>query len=477
MAFLKLLTAKKRKIVLLFGLAFLSACIAPDPEKNLPLNLNNPETWSFVQSDGYEIDLSSYWKLLNDPLLDDFISRAQENNFDLSQALAQLRLAQASLQEARGARLPAVSLSGGVARDFGDFSRDEYQFSVGTDLSWEVDLFGRISGTVNASEAELRASQFNFADIKRIIVATVATQTITARSLAAQLEIAKASLKNQEDNLRIAQWRNQAGLASSLDVQQARTQRGQTASVIPALQNDLISTANTISTLIGEAPGDVYRALLADPRGVPTPPDSIEIDAPAEILRMRPDIAAAEARFIADVERAGVARSRLYPLVSLAGNVGSSSLGINNLFDIITGNVVTNVRQLLFDGGRTKAQIDAADAIVDGSLAAWKRSVIQSLEDVETSAVGLRTSNERLIAISEASDGAQNAAILGRSQYESGLIDFQVLLTVEAALLNNRTSKVSAEASRAIAYVRLARAMGGGWQPQIESNIGSIGVR
>jgi len=277
--------------------------------------------------------------------------------------------------------------------------------------------------------------------------------------------------------LRIAQWRNQAGLASSLDVQQARTQRGQTASVIPALQNDLISTANTISTLIGEAPGDVYRALLADPRGVPTPPDSIEIDAPAEILRMRPDIAAAEARFIADVERAGVARSRLYPLVSLAGNVGSSSLGINNLFDIITGNVVTNVRQLLFDGGRTKAQIDAADAIVDGSLAAWKRSVIQSLEDVETSAVGLRTSNERLIAISEASDGAQNAAILGRSQYESGLIDFQVLLTVEAALLNNRTSKVSAEASRAIAYVRLARAMGGGWQPQIESNIGSIGVR
>jgi len=449
---------------LLIGAALTGCAVpqmdAPSLEQAIPL----PERWTVADTSGTELELGSYWTLLDDPLIDEFTARARERNYDLAGALARLRAAEARLRDARSSRLPTANASGGVGRDIGDFARDDLRFVLNGDVSWETDLFGRVSGSIAASRAELRAGGYNAADLERVIVATVATQTITARSLAEQLEIARASLANQEDNLQIAQWRAQAGLVSSLDVEQARTQRAQTAASIPLLEGDLIATANAISTLIGEPPGDVYQALTAEPRSVPRPPVNVALSAPADTLRMRPDVGAAEAQLTADLERVGVARAQLYPLVRLTGNVGTSGFGIDELFDIITGNVFANFSQLLFDNGRTRAQIDAASAIADGSLAAWRQSILVALEDVETASVNLDKSNDRVTALIEASDGARGAAILARSQYQAGLIDFQVLLSAEGQLLSARTAQVSAEAARASSFVALARAMGGGWQ-------------
>ena len=453
--------------------AALQGCTAPyqSERPTLETAIPLPERWSFAPEQGEQIALGAYWELLGDPLLNSFVEQARAQNFDIAQASAQLRAAEAGLREARAARLPSVSANGGAGRDFGDFASDEFQFALSADASWELDLFGRISSSINASRADLLAAGFNAGDLERLIVANVAVQTINARSLAEQLTIAEASLKNQDDNLQIARWRNQAGLVSSLDVEQARTQRAQTAASIPLLKGDLIASANAISTLIGEPAGDVYRRIVAEPMAVPAPPLQMAVRAPADILRMRPDVGAAEARLVSDLERVGIARAQLFPLARLTGTVGSSSFGIDNLFDVITGNVFANISQLLFDGGRTRAQIDASRAIADGSLAAWRQSILVALEDVETASVDLETSNERVIALVDASDGARAAAILGRSQYQAGLIDFQVLLNVESALLNARTSQVSAEAARAIAFVQLAREMGGGWRmPEPDSS-------
>lgn len=442
------------------GCALPSRGERPSLETAIPL----PERWSFAQGEGEAIELGAYWQLLGDPLLDEFVAQARAQNYDIALAVAQLRAAEAGLREARAARVPSATASGGVGRDFGDFSSDEFQFALNADLAWELDLFGRISASIDASRADLAAAGFNAADLERVIVATVAIQTITARSLAAQLEIARSSLVNQDDNLDIARWRNQAGLVSSLDVEQARTQRAQTAAVIPQLESDLVAAANAISTLIGEPPGEVYARFQAEPLDVPLPPLDAAISAPADILRMRPDVGAAEARLVGDLERVGIARTQLYPLARLTGTVGTNSFGIDNLFDVITGNVFAGISQLLFDGGAARARVDASQAIAEGSLAAWRQSILVALEDVETASVDLRASDDRVLALIEASDGARNAAILGRSQYQAGLIDFQVLLNVESALLSAETSQVSAEAARAIAFVQLARAMGGGWR-------------
>ena len=443
----------------------LGACTTPDTGEPETLVASYvPEDWAIANPTGPEVALLDYWTLLEDPLVDEFVERAQSDNLDLAQALARLRAAQARLREARAGRLPNVSANAGVGRDVGDFAEDEFQFVLGGDIAWEADLFGRISNSIDASQADLLAAGYSLADLERVIVASVATQTITARSLARQLEISRDTLANQDDNLQIARWRNQAGLVSSLDVEQARTQRAQTAATIPQLESNLVATANAISTLIGEPPGAVYAALVANPREVPLPPREVGLSAPADVLRRRPDVNAAEAQLASDLARVGIARAQLYPLLRLTGSVGSTAFGVDDLFDVITGNVFAGLSQLLFDGGRTRAQIDAAEAIADGSLAGWRQSILVALEDVETAAVDLETSDERVAAFIEASDGANNAAILARSQYEAGLIDFQRLLTVESQLLSARTAEVSAEASRAIAFVTLARALGGGWR-------------
>lgn len=456
----------------------LSACAVP--RGSLPPLASAqpiPEQWVLAEPSGVDIPLDRYWIMLNDPLVEEFVRRAQSDNLDLAQAVTRLRLARAGLRQARADRVPTITGSGGARRDVGDFATDDVQFSLGADASWEVDLFGRIDASVDAARGDLRAAGYSLGDLERVIVAQVASQVVNARSLADQLAIARETLLIQEDNLQIARWRNQAGLVSSLDVEQARTQRAQTAAAIPLLESNLVAVANAISTLIGEPPGRVYLALTETPQSVPVPPEKVALSVPADILRRRPDISAAEANLAADLDRVGVAKAQLYPLVRLSGTVGTSAVNVGDLFDIVTGNIFASLSQLIFDGGRVRGQIDGAQAIADGSLAAWRQSILVALQEVESAAVDLETSGTRVIALSEASEGAQNAAILARSQYQAGLIDFQTLLVAESQLLNTRTAEVNAEAARALAFISLARALGGGWSVPEGAGLNELAAR
>ena len=140
-------------------------------------------------------------------------------------------------------------------------------------------------------------------------------------------------------------------------------------------------------------------------------------------------------------------------------------MGLGNLFDVITGNLFAGVSQLIFDGGRTRAQVGSAEAAAEGSLAAWRQSILRALEDVETSNTDLRAARQRTALLGEAREAAENAAILARSQYQAGLTDFRTLLTAENQLLSARNSLVASQAQRASAFVTLTQALGGGWNP------------
>ncbi|MFL0355083.1 efflux transporter outer membrane subunit [Erythrobacter sp. GH1-10] len=446
------------------AIAALGGCATlPQPtDTNLPEFV--PPSWAIVEPAPVETSLAQYWTLLDDPLVTEYVERAIANNRDLAAASARVAQARAGVRSARASYLPQVNASGGVQRDLGDFSEDELQFSLGADARWEIDLFGRIGYDVAASREQLRAAGFALADLQRLIVGQVAQTTISARALATQLDIARTTLEIQDENLQIARWRLQAGLVSSLDVEQARTQRAQTAASIPALERDLAASANTISVLIGEAPGPVLAALEGTAK-IPAPPADLGYAMPAEVLRKRPDVRQAEANLLADGARVGLARAQLFPLVQLTGNVGTASVGIDGLFDIITGGLIGSIGQLIFDGGRTRARIDGAQAQAEASLANWEQSILLALEDVETAAVGLRAARERVEFFLEALEAAENAAIIARSQYQSGLIDFQALLVAENQLLSARNGLAASEAERATAFVRLTQALGGGWQP------------
>lgn len=440
-----------------------AACTTPQiaaPEAGIPV----PDAWAETRAAPASLDLVAYWTLLDDPLLTEFVDAAIANNLDLAQSAARLGQARAQLRGARAGFLPQLTGSGRVGRDIGDLGDDELQFSLGADASWEADLFGRIGSDVAASEADLAAAGYSLADLRRLITGQVALSTISARATAVQLAIARDTLAYQDENLQIARWRVEAGLVSSLDVEQARSQRAQTAASIPLLESNLTATANAISTLIGEPPGRVLD-LLEDSAEVPDPPVLAGFEAPAEVLRRRPDVRAAEASLLSSTARIEGARAQLLPLVRLDGTIGTSSIGLDSLFDLITGNVFGTVSQLIFDGGRTRAQVDSAEAAAEGALAAWRLSILGALEEVETSAVDLEKAGERVALFGEALEAAENSALLARSQYQAGLTDFQNLLTSENQLLSARNSQVAAEAERAGAFVRLTQALGGGWQP------------
>ncbi len=458
------MTVKHLKFGVLPLVLAATSCARPDiapPETSFAI----PGEWSQSDPAPISVDITEYWLLLDDPLLTELVEAAIANNRDLAQSAARLDQSRAQLAQARAAYLPTLSASGGVSRDLGDFAPDQTAFSLGADASWEMDLFGQISGSVSAAQADYAAAGYSLADLQRLIVGQVAIAAINARSLSQQLEIARSTLAYQEDNLQIARWRNQAGLVSSLDVEQARTQRAQTAATIPALEASLSATANSISTLIGEPPGRVHDAFqtVVD---VPVPVQLAGFEAPAEVLRRRPDVRSAEASLMSATARIGVARAQLLPLVRLSGNVGTSSLGIDNLFDVITSGVFASVSQLIFDGGRTAAQVDSAEAAARGALAAWEQSVLAALEDVESAAVDQRSATRRVAINKEALDAANNSAILARSQYQAGLADFRTLLTAENSLLAARNQLVASQADRASAFVRLTQALGGGWSAQ-----------
>jgi len=429
------------------------------PESGVPV----PVAWAETEQAPASVDLTTYWRLLDDPLLTAFVEQAIASNNDLAQSAARLDQARAQLKGARAGFLPQLTGSGRVNRDVGDFSTNDLQFSAGVDASWEADLFGRIGADVAGSEADLAAAGYSLADLQRLITGQVALATIQARATAANLAIARDTLGYQDENLQIARWRVQAGLVSSLDVEQARTNRAQTAAQIPQLEGSLAATANAISTLIGEPPGRVL-ALLEQSAKVPEPPALAGFEAPAEVLRRRPDVRAAEASLLSSTARIEGARAQLLPLVRLGGTIGTSSVGLDSIFDIITGSLFGTVTQLLFDGGRTRAQIDSAEAAARGSLANWRQSILGALEEVETSAVDIEKADERVAIQAEALDAASNSAFLARSQYQAGLTDFRNLLTSENQLLAARIAQVNAQADRASAFVRLTQALGGGWQ-------------
>jgi NodT family efflux transporter outer membrane factor (OMF) lipoprotein len=438
------------------------ASLAPAPPD---ARVDVPPQWAEVEPAPVSLDLTEYWLLLGDPLIADLVEQAIIENRDLLQASARLDQARAQLRQARAAYLPTISASGGASRDVGDFAADGVQFNLGADASWEADLFGRITSGVNAAEADFLTSGYSLADLQRLVVGQVAISSVNARALAQQLAIARDTLAYQDENLQIARWRNQAGLVSSLDVEQARAQRAQTAATIPSLESSLAATANSISVLIGEPPGPVLAAFL-DPEPIPEPVELAGFEPPAEVLARRPDVRSAEANLVANTARIGVARAQLLPALRLTGNIGASPATVGNLFDIVTGSLFASVSQLIFDGGRTEAQVEGAEAAARASLASWERTILDALAEVESAAVDRQAAQDRVAINMEAVDAASNSAILARSQYQAGLTDFRTLLTAENQLLAARNQLVGAQADRATSFVRLTQALGGGWSPE-----------
>ncbi|MGL4313263.1 MAG: efflux transporter outer membrane subunit [Sphingomonas sp.] len=461
-----------RRLSPLYALLLAGCAVGPNYHAPQPATLGVPAAYTQPAPTGTADNLPHWWASFNDPVLTGIIETALKQNLDIAQAVARLRQARETYVQQRAALFPSVSGTSGYSRNFslrgqtfGSITNagiTNQTVSIGADASYQLDIFG---GNRRASEAARRSyesSGFSLARVQASIASEVARNYILARAAQASVAIAQGSVAIQNENLEIAGYRAQAGLVSQLDAEQARAQRAQTAAQVPSLQAQFEQASNTLGVLTGQAPG-ALRDQLVNVAPIPRGPDSVPTGIPGDVIRLRPDVRAAERTLAAATANIGVAQAQLYPQFSIGGSVSSNANTISTLTDIVTGRVFANIAQTIFDAGRSKSVVRARRAAAEQAFAAYKSTVLTALQDVENGLVALHTAQARQRELAIAVDAATNAAQLARTQYRAGLTDITTLNNAEAQLLSAQSSLIGAKSDEAQALVQLYLALGGGW--------------
>ena len=247
--------------------------------------------------------------------------------------------------------------------------------------------------------------------------------------------------------------------------EQARAAAEQTAAQIPALQSSLAQSRHSLAVLTGQPPAALNARLEATAM-VPLPPDDLAWDIPAQTLRQRPDVRAAEHRVAAAAARVAQADAARYPDFSLSGTLGLRALTVGALTagNAVTSSLAFGVTAALFDGGAARAQVRSQEAALEQVRVAYQATVLAALKDVEDALVALQGNRERLQRLQAAADAAANAALMAQQRYASGLIDFATVLETQRTQLSAQDSVATTVASVAADHVRLYKALGGGWQ-------------
>lgn len=425
-------------------------------------NLNHDET---PDAKGAELTQTTWWRDFHDPLLAELIERAMQANPSILSAQAALQQARALRDVKLAATRPNLTVSGSVQRNTADGAEASVNFRGGLDASWELDIFGANKSAVANSEADLQAARASLRDVQLSMTAEVALAYIQLRGLQAQLGIAQHNLGSQQETLQITQWRSQAGLITSLEVEQAQTAVAQTAAQLPALQSNLAKTRHSLAVLTGQLPHELDTLLMAT---LPIPQVATQVAdvIPADSLRQRADVRAAEARITAALAAVDAAEAARLPSFRLGGSVGLTALtlaGFSNGAALAT-QILGSVSVPVLDGGASKAQVRAQQAVLAQTRASYQNTLLTALQEVEDALIALRHDRERLGYLQQAASAADNAALLAQNRYNSGLIDFQTVLQTQRTLLGAQDSVASLQADLSSGHVRLIKAMGGGWQ-------------
>jgi NodT family efflux transporter outer membrane factor (OMF) lipoprotein len=461
----------------------LSGCtVGPDYRPRAAAELGVPEGYS-VPAAATREDLTRWWERFGDPELTRLVDLAAAQNLDVAVALTRLRQAREALVQSRADLLPTLSGSAGYNRSenlrgggstvtlpdgtvttLGGGGRSS--FSLGLDARYQVGLFGEVRRTVEASRADYEAAGFDQASVLIATQAEVARNYVLLRLLQTQLANARESLRIQDDNLEIAGFRVQAGLVSSLDQEQARSARAQTAAQIPSLESSYNQAVSRLGVLTGQAPG-ALKAELEAAKPIPTGPAVVGAGIPADVLRQRPDVRAAERNLAAATARIGVAKAALYPNLAISGSIDSNAGSLGNLLGSITGGLFAGLTQAIFNGGRLRSQVRGQEAAADAAFLTYKQTILTALEDVENAVVALNAARAREREFGVALDAANATTLLGRLQYRNGLTDFITLNTAEASLVSARNGIAQARADQATALIQLYNALGGGWDATV----------
>jgi multidrug efflux system outer membrane protein len=443
----------------------LCGCASGVPQHPNAAAIEVPTSWAASADSSYThaSSLAQWWARFDDPLLSSLVTQALQTNASVRSAEAGLREARALRDVAAAGLLPEASASASGQRSEGGGTTDN-SFQAGLDASWELDIFGANRSALKVSEATAQATAASLGDVQVSIAAEVALSYISLRSYQERLAIANANLDSQQETLQITQWRLQAGLVTSLEAEQARTVVEQTRAQLPAFQTSIAQSCHALAVLTGRPPA-ALSSVLAATGTVPQPSSDLTLSFPAETLRQRPDVRAAEHQVTAAMARVAQANALRAPNFTLGGSLGLSALTLGSLTGgaSVASAVLASVSLPVFNGGALSAQVRAQQAALDQAGLAYEVAVLTALTEVEDALVALSSDRERLLSLEQAAEAAANAALLARQRYSSGLVDFQVVLETERAQLNTQEGVAVAGADLSADHVRLYKALGGGW--------------
>ena len=460
---------------LLFSVSLipLAGCLSVGPDYEQP-KTSTPAEWNARMTSGLSPavanpqTLSRWWTVLNDPILTDLMERARAGNRDLRQAEARVREARAQRGMAKADLFPSISANGSAVRarssEETGLGGTGNLFTPGFDAGWELDVFGGKRRALEAASATWQAQQENLHDVLVSLFAEVAFDYVNVRSYQTQLAITESNLVAQTESHDLARWRHEAGLATQLDMDQARLNLEQTRADIPALRTALEQTKHRLAILLGQTPGALDE-LLAEPHPVPVAPVEVAVGVPADVLRNRPDVRRAERNLAAQTAQIGVAKAARYPNFSLLGSIGWESRVFDTLFSsgARTAQAGASTALTLFDAGRIRRNIDVQTARQEQALNLYEGAVLIALGDVEDALVAYANGHVRRQSLAAAVEAAQSAFDLARNQYAAGIIGFQTMLDAQRSLLLVQNQLVSGDADVTSSLIRLYKALGGGW--------------
>ena len=422
----------------------------------------------------------NWWYAFNDPTLEQLIRTASQQNLPLR--VAGMRVLEARAQR----RIAAGNLFPQSQNAFGDYTRQQFSrnavfpprsmaqsfdnWSTGFDLSWELDVWGRIRRAIEAQDAELDASIEEYDDVLVTLVGDVAVTYIEIRAFDEALELARQNVDIQQQSLDVAEARLASGRATQLDVDQAQSNLASTEASIPLLKQNRRQAKNRLAVLLGLPPSNMG-SLLGPPGTIPATPKKVVMGIPAELLRRRPDIRRAERSVAAQSARIGIATADLYPQFGLNGEIRLQSEDFSDLFagDSTAGFIVPGFRWKILNYGRLTNNIRVQEARFQQRIAEYENSVLIAQREVEDAVAQFLRSQERAAKLEKAVTAAGRSVKTAALQYGKGKIDYDRVFILEANLVRLQDEHVRAQADVAIGLIRVYKALGGGWQIRLET--------
>ena len=462
------MSVRRRIIVIAVAVAVGGCTRGPDYKR--PASVPVPAGW---RDTAQALRDSSYanipWWGLVDTTAQRLVRTALRENRDLYVALARVNEARALLGVQRLEAYPQIDVGGGIRRSNGSdsllsgTSGGTIAF-YGADVSWEVDLWGRVRRLNEAARATLLATEQERRAVIMTVVSDVARAYLELRDLDAQAAIAAAQIEVRRASLIVARARFQGGLTSELDVRQGENALAFAEGSLARVLRERTQKENELSVLLGRVPGDIPRGLALADQSVP---NEIPAGLPAELLTRRPDIRAAEEQLRAANAHIGAALAAMFPTISLTARGGTASDALQELFTTGTGywSIATNLLQPIIDKNRNRQQVAAERARTEAAVGRYEKTVLIAFQEVEDGLVAVRRLREEAAAAARAATAARLSVTLARARYEGGVDNYLNLLDAQREQLNAELHESEVRRQHLVAVVQLYKALGGGWDP------------